>query len=106
MDICNKTELTSNNITIASYGTFSTGISIKNLHNIIFAYPTKSRIRNIQSIGRGLRLHESKTLVHIYDIADLLNESVYNVTIEHYSIRQEYYKREVYEFENTEHILG
>ena len=44
-----------NAIIVASYGTFSTGINIKNLHNIIFASPSKSRIRNLQSIGRGLQ---------------------------------------------------
>ena len=49
------TELENNAIIVASYGTFSTGINIKNLHNIIFASPSKSRIRNLQSIGRVLR---------------------------------------------------
>ena len=44
-----------------SYGTFSTGINIRNLHNIIFASPSKSRIRNLQSIGRGLRLKDNKS---------------------------------------------
>ena len=42
-------------IIVASYGTFSTGINIRNLHNIIFASPSKSRVRSLQSIGRGLR---------------------------------------------------
>ena len=46
-------------IIVASYGTFSTGINIRNLHNIIFASPSKSRIRNLQSIGRGLRLKDN-----------------------------------------------
>ena len=46
------------------------GINIRNLHNIIFASPYKSRIRNLQSIGRGLRLHDSKVAAKLYDIAD------------------------------------
>ena len=50
------TEKSDNSIIIASYGTFSTGINIRNLHNIVFSSPSKSRIRNLQSIGRGLRL--------------------------------------------------
>ena len=45
-----------NAIIIASYGTFSTGVNIRNLHNIVFSSPSKSRIRNLQSIGRGLRM--------------------------------------------------
>ena len=40
---------------LASYGTFSTGVNIKKIDNIMFASPSKSRIRNLQSIGRGLR---------------------------------------------------
>ena len=57
-------------IIVASYGTFSTGVNIKNLHNIIFASPSKSRVRNLQSIGRGLRLGENKVDATLYDIAD------------------------------------
>jgi superfamily II DNA or RNA helicase len=60
-------------IIVASYGTFSTGINIRNLHNIIFASPSKSRIRNLQSIGRGLRLSDSKSSCNLYDIGDDLS---------------------------------
>ena len=63
-------ESESNAIIVASYGVFSVGINIRNLHNIIFASPYKSRIRNLQSIGRGLRLHDSKVSAKLYDIAD------------------------------------
>jgi len=58
----------SDSITVASLGTFSTGINIKNLHNIIFASPSKSQIRVLQSIGRGLRKSDRKTM--LYDISD------------------------------------
>ena len=57
------TEKADNAIIVASYGTFSTGINIRNLHNIIFASPSKSRIRNLQSIGRGLRLKDNNGLL-------------------------------------------
>ena len=64
------TERESNAIIVASYGTFSTGINIKNLHNVIFASPSKSRVRNLQSIGRVLRKGKNKTKAILYDIGD------------------------------------
>ena len=57
-------------IIVASYGTFSTGINIRNLHNIVFASPSKSRIRNLQSIGRGLRKGDNKVTCNLFDIGD------------------------------------
>ena len=60
----------SNSITVASLGTFSTGINIKNLHNIIFASPSKSQIRVLQSIGRGLRKSDDGRITTLYDISD------------------------------------
>ena len=51
-------ESESDAIIVVSYGVFSVGVNIRNLHNIIFASPSKSRIRNLQSIGRGLRLSD------------------------------------------------
>tara|TARA_B100000745_G_scaffold276308_1_gene206219 strand:- start:1984 stop:3465 length:1482 start_codon:yes stop_codon:yes gene_type:complete len=64
------TEANDDVIIVASNAIFSTGINIKNLHNIVFAWPSKSQVRVLQSIGRGLRLHESKEICNIYDIAD------------------------------------
>jgi hypothetical protein len=55
---------------VASYGTFSTGINIRNLHNVVFASPSKSKIRNLQSIGRVLRTGKNKSKATLYDIAD------------------------------------
>uniref|UniRef100_UPI001CBEDDC2 DEAD/DEAH box helicase family protein n=1 Tax=Acinetobacter baumannii TaxID=470 RepID=UPI001CBEDDC2 len=60
------TETENNAVIIASYGTFSTGINIKRLHNIIFASPSKSRVRNLQSIGRVLRKGEGKDIATLY----------------------------------------
>ena len=69
-DVRQKIEQSENAIIIASYGTFSTGINIKNLHNIVFGSPSKSRVRNLQSIGRGLRKSDTKDRAVLYDIAD------------------------------------
>lgn len=65
-------ETNDNVVLLASYGTTSTGISIKKLHNLVFAYPRKSNISIQQSIGRMLRLHDSKDISYIYDIVDEL----------------------------------
>ena len=85
-------------IIIASYGTFSTGINIKNLHNIIFASPSKSRIRNLQSIGRGLRLGENKESCTLFDIADDLSwKTKRNHTLLHYIERIKTYNEEKFD---------
>tara|TARA_R100000278_G_scaffold111046_1_gene88478 strand:+ start:591 stop:2012 length:1422 start_codon:yes stop_codon:yes gene_type:complete len=62
----------SNVICVAMSSIFSTGINIKNIHMIVFAAGGKSSIRTIQSIGRGLRLHDSKDKLSIIDLADQL----------------------------------
>ena len=89
-----------NAIIVASYGTFSTGINIKNLHNIIFASPSKSRIRNLQSIGRGLRLGDNKVNATLYDIADdLIYKSKENYTLKHFQERINIYTEEEFDYE-------
>ena len=86
-------------IIIASYGTFSTGINIRNLHNLIFASPSKSRIRNLQSIGRGLRTSDSKKSATLYDISDDLSwKSKRNHTINHFMERVKIYNEENFEY--------
>ena len=67
------TEKQDDAIIVASMGTFSTGINIKRLHNIIFASPSKSQIRVLQSIGRGLRKSDDGINTKVYDIADDLH---------------------------------
>ena len=64
------TEKENDAIIVASVGTFSTGINIKNLHQIIFAAPTKSQVRVLQSIGRGLRKSDNGSVTTVYDISD------------------------------------
>ena len=82
-------------IIVASYGVFSVGVDIRNLHNIVFASPTKSRIRNLQSIGRGLRKSKEKNVATLYDIADDLKYGEKkNYTLRHFEERIEIYKEE------------
>ena len=86
-------------IVVASFGTFSTGINIRNLHNIIFASPSKSRVRNLQSIGRGLRQSEGKTIATLYDIADDLRHKKHmNFTLQHFVERVKIYNEEKFSF--------
>ena len=86
-------------IIIASYGTFSTGVNIRNLHNIIFASPSKSRVRNLQSIGRGLRKRDTKEFATLYDIADdLMWKSWNNHTLKHFAVRIKQYNEEEFEY--------
>ena len=82
-------------IIIASYGTFSTGINIPSIENVIFASPSKSKIRNLQSIGRGLRLKNGKTKCNLFDLADDLHwKSWKNHTLNHAAERYKTYAEE------------
>jgi len=92
-------------IIVASYGTFSTGVNIRNLHNIVFASPSKSRIRNLQSIGRGLRLGNNKQQAVLFDIADDFRIGKFtNFTLRHFIERVKIYDDEkfTYKFYNIE----
>jgi superfamily II DNA or RNA helicase len=86
-------------IVVASFGTFSTGINIRNLHNVIFASPSKSRVRSLQSIGRVLRQAEGKTKATLYDIADDLRVKDHmNFTLKHFVQRVRIYTEEKFSF--------
>ena len=92
-------EIENDAIVVASFGTFSTGINIRNLHNIIFASPSKSRVRNLQSIGRGLRQSEGKNKATLYDIADDLRYKKHmNFTLKHFVERVKIYNEERFPF--------
>ena len=94
------TEKENNAIIVASYGTFSTGINIKNLHNVIFASPSKSRVRNLQSIGRVLRKGKNKVKARLYDIADDFTiGSRKNYTLNHFIERVKIYVQEQFNYE-------
>lgn len=93
------TENENNAIIVASYGTFSTGINIKNLHSIIFASPSKSRVRNLQSIGRGLRTSDNKDSCTLYDIGDDLTwKTKKNYTLLHMIERIKIYNDEHFNY--------
>jgi len=93
-----KIDVEDNMILLASYGTFSTGISIKNIHNIVFASSYKSKVKVLQSIGRGLRKMEGKDKVTIFDIVDdcsirMKNYPIYaNTSLKHYKERTKIYE--------------
>ena len=86
-------------IIVASLGTFSTGINIKRLHNIIFASPSKSQIRVLQSIGRGLRISGDDINTTVYDIADDLHwKNKRNYTLNHAGERIKIYSKEKFKY--------
>ena len=94
------TEKSDNAIIIASFGVFSVGVNIRNLHNIVFASPSKSRIRNLQSIGRGLRLKDNKSSATLYDIADDISyNGKENYTLAHFRERINIYNEEDFNYE-------
>lgn len=86
-------------IIVASYGVFSTGISIRNIHNMILASPSKSKILVLQSIGRALRMSETKTSATVYDICDdLTYKDKPNFVLEHALERADIYAKERFKF--------
>ena len=94
------TENEKNAIIVASYGVFSTGINIRNLHNVVFASPSKSRIRNLQSIGRVLRKGSQKEKAILYDISDdCTYNSRKNYTLNHFMERIKIYNEEQFNYE-------
>lgn len=93
------TEKEKDAIIVASYGTFSTGVNIRNLHNIVFASPSKSRIRNLQSIGRGLRIGDNKQEATLFDIADDFRIGKHtNYTLKHFVERVKIYDDEKFSY--------
>ena len=100
-DVRKITESENNAIIVASYGTFSTGINIKNLHNVIFSSPSKSRIRNLQSIGRVLRKGQAKNLATLYDVSDDVtdNNGRKNYTLNHLVERIKIYNEENFDYQ-------
>jgi len=96
-------EQNDNVITVASYGTTSTGVSIRNIKNVVFASPTKAKIRVLQSIGRGLRKNEGKDKMTLYDVVDDFSRKTkggnlkLNYTMKHFAERYDLYQREQFE---------
>ena len=97
-------EKSDNNIILGSYGTMSTGVNIKRLHHVIFASPSKSRVRVLQSIGRGLRKGKGKEKCILYDIADDFRKDKFakeNFTYKHLSERIKFYVEEDFTYRIT-----
>jgi superfamily II DNA or RNA helicase len=87
-------------VIVASYGTFSTGISIKKIHNIFFTESFKSEVIIRQSIGRGLRQHESKDSVTIIDFVDDISSPDWdNYLIRHAKARQKIYREQKFKYD-------
>ena len=99
--ICAITEKETNAIIVASYSTLSTGINVRNLHNIVFASPSKSRIRVLQSIGRGLRKSNQGDIhTTLLDIADDFSyKERKNFTLSHFLERLNIYNEEQFDYE-------
>jgi len=94
-----EAENNDNVVIVASYGTYSTGINIRNLNNVVFASPSKSRIRNLQSIGRALRRTDKKNNANLFDIADDLSHKSYqNYTLKHLVERIKIYNSEKFNY--------
>ena len=94
------TEKETNAIIVASYGTFSTGINIRAINNIVFASPSKSRVRVLQSIGRGLRQSDDKSRVKLFDVSDNITyKSRPNFTYRHFTQRLNIYKEEQFNYD-------
>lgn len=83
-------------IIVASYKIFSTGVNIKNLHNIVLASSIKGKIVLLQTIGRGLRKNYNKEKVIVYDIADDLGN---NYTLNHFKARVKIYNEEEFDYD-------
>lgn len=89
-------------ILLATYGTLSTGVNIKNLHNLIFAHPFKGKILNLQSIGRILRKSSVKNKVYLYDLVDDFRKGrKSNHTYKHGALRLEIYEDQEFDYEIT-----
>jgi superfamily II DNA or RNA helicase len=101
-----EAENNDNVVIVASYGTYSTGINIRNLNNVVFASPSKSRIRNLQSIGRALRRTGKKINASLFDVADDLSHNSYqNYTLKHLIERIKIYNSEKFDYKMKKFTL-
>jgi superfamily II DNA or RNA helicase len=101
-------ETSDDNIIISTYALFSTGVSINNLHHVVFASPTKSSVKVLQSIGRSLRKHDSKQLATIWDIVDDYrgDYETKNYLFEHFEERLACYISEQFDVDVKELKIG
>ena len=93
--ITRRTIASKGHVILASYGVFSTGVSVKRLDYAIFASGSKSEIKVLQSIGRVLRKGNGSDDATLYDLTDdLSHKSKTNYTFEHFKKRLEIYAKE------------
>lgn len=98
-EVRKEVEAAEDAIIVASSQIFSTGINIRSLANIIFSYPSKSRVRTLQSIGRVLRVSSKKVMAKIFDISDNLTwKGKPNYTYKHFAERLKIYTEEDFEY--------
>lgn len=105
-EIRKRIENEGNVILVSTFATMSTGVNIKKLHNIIFFASYKSMIKILQSIGRGLRKHDTKEFVTVWDCVDDLRyrqggKSIKNYCFKHWEQRKEYYLEQEFTFSDT-----
>ena len=87
-----------NKVLVASYGTLSTGVNIKNIHNIHFTESFKSDVIVRQSIGRGLRTHKDKDKLRLYDYVDCLDSNKRSMLVNHSRVRKTIYKEQGFNY--------
>ena len=85
-------------IIVASFGTFSTGIDLKNVHHIILAESIKSEIILRQAIGRGMRKLAEKNKVMVWDLVDQLD----GYSVKHGKVREDIYKEQKFPISHRE----
>ncbi len=97
-------EENNNVLIVASFGVYSTGLSVNNIHNVVLSSPYKSKIKILQSIGRGLRLHSEKDVCTVYDFVDNAKfKNKQNYFLSHFLSRYELYQKEGFDVENINH---
>ena len=99
-------EKENNAIICASTQCFATGVNIRNLHNLIFAAPSKSQIRVLQSIGRGLRRSDNNQETAVHDlIDDIRYKKSVNYTFKHGQLRHDIYSKQQFPVSIYSHDL-
>lgn len=102
-EIRHKVQSDDSAVIVASYQTTSTGVNIPSISNIIFASPSKSVIRVLQSVGRGLRLNTNKSHCNLFDLNDDLHWKKWkNYTLKHGAERYAIYAKEDFPLELSE----
>ena len=93
-------------IILGGWSVVSTGVNFKNLHSIVYCSSLKSYTKIVQSIGRGMRLHASKSLVNVFDMVDIItsnnNSERPNYVLKHFYERLSYYREDEYDIAEKE----